>query len=95
MQDALCAIAQRLNAKRDPKDRTELTVPANLFRFTDQQLKLRQKFTDKKLKERLIAGRMAAAFLKSFEDGRIPAALKGVKRLSLNQVAEFVSETEG
>ena len=95
LQDALFVFGLRQYAQLYPDDQTILAVPANLFRFTDKTLHQQQKFMAIRLSERLIAGQMAAAYLKCFEEGKIPEALGNIKRMSVNQVSAFVTQVEG
>jgi hypothetical protein len=53
------------------------------------------KFVDKRFQERLVAGRMAVPFLQKAELGRLPRLPPAIKRLSINQMAEFVSDDAG
>ena len=49
----------------------------------------------RRLHERMIAGRMGVAFLKEVVTGQIPVIPKGIKRLSVNEMAELVLEDAG
>ena len=95
LQDALCALALHHDARMYPEDRTDITICRSILRFTDQQLQKHLDFADKKLQERLISGRIAVAYLRFFNEGKIPQALGKIKRMSLNQVVTFVAELEG
>jgi hypothetical protein len=48
------------------------------------------KFVGKRLEKRLVAGRMAIPFLQKAELGHLPRLPSAIKRLSVNQMAEFV-----
>lgn len=49
-------------------------------------------FVGKRLGERMVAGRMAVPFLWAAELGCIPILPKGIRRLSVNELAAFVME---
>ncbi|MGC2223474.1 MAG: hypothetical protein WA624_14510, partial [Methylocella sp.] len=52
-------------------------------------------FVARRLGERLVAGRMAIPFLQKAELGRQPQLPSAIKRLSVNQMAEFVLDDIG
>jgi hypothetical protein len=95
LEDALCYWALHHDARNYPEDRSKAAVSRAYFGFTQAQLNQHLKFMGKRLEERLMAGRIAAAYLRCFEEGRIPATLSDIKRMSLNQVIGSVSESEG
>jgi hypothetical protein len=95
LEDALCYWALHYDARNDPEDRSQVSVSRAYFGFTQAQLDQHLKFAGKRLEERLMAGRIAAAYLRYFEEGRIPIVLGNIKRMSLNQIVGFVASSEG
>ena len=94
-EDALCYWSLHHDARNYPEDRSQILVSRLYFRFTQAQLNQHLKFAGKRLEERLMAGRIAVAYLKHFEEGVVPVALGKIKRMSLNQVVGFAAESEG
>jgi len=47
---------------------------------------------ERRLRDRMIAARMAVPFLQQVEPGERPKLPKSIKRLSLNEMAAFVAE---
>ncbi len=94
VHSSLCGRALWMRFLNDPSNIARITV-APQYVFREQRLIDRHAlFVNKRLSERIVAGRMAAAFLMAAE-GRIPPLPRGVKRLSVNEMSEFVREDAG
>jgi hypothetical protein len=91
---SLCARALWLSFAAKPDDWTPISVKPQ-YVFQDKKVIDRDvRFTEKRLGERMIAGRMAVPFFQR-ANGSAPALPKAIKRLSINQMAEFVLEDAG
>jgi hypothetical protein len=92
---SLCGRALWAQHLAHPDNLTPITVmPQNVFRdirVIDRDVG----FVAKRLGERLVAGRMAVPFLLAAELGRVPRLPRGVRRLSLNEMAAFVLNEAG
>jgi hypothetical protein len=87
---SLCGRALWARYLSVPDDLAPITVkPQYVFRET-RTIDRDTAYVGKKIKERLVAGRMAMAFLKKAALGDEFKLPKAIKRLSLNQIAEFV-----
>ncbi len=92
---SLCGKALWLQSLATPDDWTPITVkPQYVFRdvkIIDRDVA----FIAKRLGERMVAARMAIPYFQQAELGRLPPLPNGLKRLSVNQMAEFVSPDAG
>lgn len=93
---SLCSTALRARAELDEKwsNIPQRIKPVYAFypvRETEKNLKALKR----RLHERMVAGRMGVAFLKEVVTGHVPVLPKGIKRLSVNQMAELVLENAG
>ena len=95
LYNALCHWALRHNFETRPEDQAPITIKPAYFGFDRAQVDRHVKFLGVELEKRLIAGRMAVAYLQRFKDGRIPAEFGKINSLSLDKVAGFVFESEG
>jgi len=92
---SLCGKALWLKHLRDPDDWTPITVkPQYVFRDY-KSIDRDVGFVVKRVRERMVAGRMAIPFLQQAQLGRLPSLPKEIQRLSLNQVVEFVLDDAG
>jgi hypothetical protein len=74
----------------NPDDWTPITVKPQ-YVFRDRKIIDRDVASvAKRLGERMVAGRMASAFFQKGALGHLKPLPKGIKRLSVNQMAEFV-----
>jgi hypothetical protein len=87
---SLCGKALWHKHAANPDDWTQITVkPQYVFRdrtTIDRDVN----FVEKRLGERMVAGRMAIPFFQQASLGRPPPLPPEIKRLSINQMAEFV-----
>jgi hypothetical protein len=92
---SLCARALWSGFLANREDTTPITVkPQHVFR----EIKLFNRHSHtivKRLAERLVAGRMMFPYLLRAELGRPPKLPSAIKRLSVNQMAEFVLDDAG
>jgi len=92
---SLCARALWNGFLSNREDTTPITVkPQYVFR----EIKLFNRHSHsivKRLAERLVAGRMMIPYLLRAELGRPPKLPSAIKRLSVNQMAEFVQDDAG
>jgi len=88
---AACLIRERGERDPDWAARPQPLVPLQAARSEDDILRGLRGF-DLRLRHRIAAGRMAVPFLRTVEEGKTPPLPKGVKRLSINQMAEFVMD---
>jgi hypothetical protein len=92
---SLCAKAVWLDHLAKPDDFAPIEVKPQ-YAFRDPALVDREvHFVAKRLRERLIAGDMIIPFLQRAALGRKPSLPSKIKRLSLNQMAEFTMEAAG
>jgi len=92
---SLCGRALRQEYLQNPDETTEITVKRQ-YVFRDPKILDRDvRFVFKRLRHRLIAGRIALPFFQRAELGAMPPLPEGVKRLSINQLAEFVLNETG
>lgn len=89
---SLCALAPWRRYLDDPNNTTPITAkPQYLFREWKRIVR-DVSLVDKRLRQRLVASRIAIPFLQQEESGKPPILPAGIKRLSINQLAEFVME---
>lgn len=91
---SLCARALWLDHLQNQDDAHQITVQSRYI-FRDRSVVDRDvSFVEKRFRERMVAARMAVPFLQRGAnlEVRLP---KGVKRLSLNEMANFVLEDAG
>jgi hypothetical protein len=87
---ASCGKALWLQHLADPNSIAPISVKPQ-YVFRDRAVIDRDfGFVAKRVEERLVAGRMAVPFLLRAEQGHEPRLPPGIKRLSVNQMAEFV-----
>ena len=92
---SLCGKALWLRHLVEQDDWTPIRVrPQYVFRDY-QRIDRDVGFVVKRVRERMIAGRMAILFLQQAHLGRLPSLPKEIQRLSLNQVAELVLDDAG
>lgn len=92
---SLCGKALWLKHLSEPDDWTPITVkPQYVFRHY-KSINRDVGFVVKRVRERMVAGRMAIPFFQQADLGRLPPLPKDVHRLSLNQMAEFVLDDAG
>jgi hypothetical protein len=93
---SLCACVLRARAEMDPNwvTRPQLVKPV----YTSQTERDRNRGLQtlpRRLRDRMIAARMAYPFLIEAETGEVPKLPKNVKRLSINAISELVLEDAG
>jgi hypothetical protein len=92
---SLCGKALWVHHLSNPEDSTSILVkPQHVFRDA-KVIDRDTKFVAKRLEKRLVAGRMAIPFLQKAELGHLPRLPSAIKRLSVNQMAEFVLDDIG
>jgi hypothetical protein len=92
---SLCGKALWLKHLIEPDDWTPITVkPQYVFRHY-KRIDRDVGFIVKRVRERMVAGRMAIPYFQRAELGRLPSLPKEIQRLSLNQMAEFVLDDAG
>ena len=92
---SLCAKGIELEHLMNPDAETPITVKPK-YVFRDREIVDRDvRYVARRLGERMVAGRMAIAFLQRAELGPAYRLPKGLERLSLNALAAFVSEDAG
>jgi hypothetical protein len=92
---SLCGKALWLTHVAAPNDLTPIMVKPQ-YVFRDRKIIDRDvRIVEKRLGERMVAGRMAIPFLQRSALGVAGPLPDGVQRLSLNQIAEFVLEDAG
>ncbi|MDP8998351.1 MAG: hypothetical protein M3O03_15335 [Pseudomonadota bacterium] len=94
-RNALCHWALKHDCETHPEDNAPITIKPAYFGFDRVQVDRHINFLDKELGKRLIAGRMAVAYLKWFKGGRIPAEFGNIHSLSLDKIVEFIFRSEG
>lgn len=96
LQASLCYLNYRARAELDPEwaNRPQLIKPLNAFRdkkHIDRDLKPLKR----RLRDRMLAAKMAMAFLQEVELGEAIQLPKNVKRLTINQLAANLIEEVG
>ena len=93
---ALCSLALRARSEIDVEWSRSVQVIHPSYAFhSDREISKSLKTLKRRLRDRMIAGRMALAFLKEVESGKVPTLPKGIQRLSINQMSELVLEDAG
>lgn len=94
LQASLCALALRARFEGQPDEfAPQLIKPIYAFR-TKEQISRDLKTLKRRLRDRMVAARMAIAFLQGAA-GKEPKLPAGVQRLSLNSLSELVLEDAG
>src|SRR5712672_1686219 len=93
---ALCACALRAKCEMDPvwANSPQSVKPIYLCQ-TERDLNRSLRTLQRRLRDRMVAARMAYPFLKEAETGEVPELPPSVKRLSINQMAELVLTDAG
>lgn len=87
---SLCSYALRIKSASEPNWATAPQPIKPIYAFHLQQDISRDLRTlDRRIRDRMIAGRMGIGFLKEAVTGQVPA---GLKRLSINELAELVRD---
>jgi hypothetical protein len=92
LHTSLCALGLRYQCKMNENEITP--VPMRLvhaFR-SEQEIAKDLRTLERRLRDRMVAARMAVPFLQEVELGKRPKLPKSIKRLSLNEMAVFVAE---
>jgi hypothetical protein len=93
---SLCACVLRARAETDPNWATwpQLVKPIYLLQ-TEQDCNQALRQLKRRLRDRMVAARMAYPFLKEAESGEAPKLPAGMKRLSINALSELVLDDAG
>jgi hypothetical protein len=90
---SLCNYALRIKSASEPDLATVPQPMKPIYAFRRQQDISRDLRTlERRIRDRMIAGRMGIGFLKEAVTGQVPA---GLKRLSINELAELVLDDAG
>lgn len=90
LQQSLCAEALKDWAGRDPRWASEPQWIKPIYAFREEkQIKRDLRTLGRRIRDRMVAARMAIAFLQE-ATGQLPKLPPGIKRLSVNQMAELV-----
>jgi hypothetical protein len=92
---SLCSLAVRARYCADPDDVTPVTVNPQEMSQDIKLLRRNIGYVEKRIGERMVAGRMAVPFLLAAELGYTPPLPPPIKRLSLNQLSAFVLDDAG
>jgi hypothetical protein len=90
---SLCSYALRIRSASEP-DRATVPQPIKpIYAFRlEQDISRDLRTLERRMRDRMIAGRMGIGFLKEVVTGRVP---EGLKRLSINELAELVRDDAG
>jgi len=90
---SLCSYALRIRSASEPDQTTvpQPIKPIYAFRL-EQDISRDLRTLERRMRDRMIAGRMGIGFLKEAVTGRVP---EGLKRLSINELAELVRDDAG
>jgi hypothetical protein len=90
---SLCSYALRIKSASEPDRATvpQPIKPVYAFRL-EQDIERDLKTLERRMRDRIIAGRMGIGFLKESVTGQVP---EGLKRLSINELAELVLDDAG
>jgi hypothetical protein len=93
---ALCACAIRATAENDPEwaNAPQMLKPIYALR-TETEISRGLRQLKRRLRDRMVAARMAYPFLHEVNFGEPPILPPGVKRLSINAMSELVLEDAG
>ena len=90
---SLCSYALRIKSAAEPERATVPQPMKPIYAFRLQQdISHDLRTLDRRMRDRVIAGRMGIGFLKEAVTGQVPEALK---RLSINELAELVCDDCG
>jgi hypothetical protein len=93
---SLCAWFVRDQAARDPDWASQVQWIRPDYAWRDPtEIAKDIRTLERRLRDRVIAGHMAIAFLKEAETGEVPPLPKGVLRLSLNELAKRAADELG
>ena len=90
---SLCALGLRYQCKMDEITPVPMK-PVHAFR-SEQEIAKDLRTLERRLRDRMVAARMAVPFLQEVELGKMPKLPKSIKRLSLNEMAAFVAGEAG
>ena len=90
---SLCSYALRIRSASEPDQTTvpQAIKPIYAFRL-EQDISRDFRTLERRMRDRMIAGRMGIGFLQEAVTGRVP---EGLKRLSINELAELVRDDAG
>ena len=90
---SLCSYALRIKCASEP-DREAVPQPIKpIYAFrSEKDIRRDLRTLDRRMRDRMIAGRMGIGFLKEVVTRQVP---EGLKRLSINELAELVLEDAG
>ena len=92
---SLCALGLRYQCMMDENEITPILIkPVHAFR-SEQEIAKDLRTLERRLRDRMVAARMAVPFLQEVELGKMPKLPKSIKRLSLNEMAAFVAGEAG
>lgn len=93
---SLCHLYLRAKFEEDSElgNTAQLTKPFYAFR-TEKQVSKDLKKLERRLRDRMVAARIAMPFLQEVELGKLPVLPKSVARLSLNEMCSLVLEDVG
>lgn len=93
LHQSLCALTLRAQAEADPAwaNAPQAMKPIYALR-AQRQIDKDLKSLRRRLRDRMIAAKMAIAYLKEVPIGELPLLPDGIKSLSLNQLSEMVLE---
>jgi hypothetical protein len=92
---SLCAMSVRLEHKDSVNDAVpRMMKPIHALRM-DKQIARDLKTLNRRMRDRMVAGDMAMHFIKQAGTGKPSPLPKGMKRLSINAVAELVLKGSG
>jgi hypothetical protein len=84
---SLHALGLRYQCKMDENEITPILIkPVHAFR-SEQEIAKDLRTLERRLRDRMVAARMAVPFLQEVELGKTPKLPKSIKRLSLNEMA--------
>jgi hypothetical protein len=93
---SLCACMLRASYEVDPNLATLPQIMKPIYALqTEGDCRKSFRSLPRLLRDRMVAARMAYPFLKEAESGKTPALPAGLKRFSLNQMAELVLSDAG
>lgn len=92
---SLCALALRARYEDSAVEHLpQLMKPIHAFR-KDKDIGRDLRTLRRRLRDRMVAARMAIGFLQEVELGRLPPLPRAIERLSVNQLSELVLEDAG
>ena len=96
LHQSLCSMVLRARFDSDPEWASSPQLIMPIYAFRDERLIARDlKPLKRRIRDRMVAGKMAIALLKEAQTGKLPELPKRISRMTLNQLSEMVLPDSG